>query len=594
MARSSLQSLGLGLRKVWPQWATVKHWAWLVLSSPLLLWQSLGRSYEKRYRSSRSLLGRRAFLPPQFIFVPLMLLAAFLGAVIGLDAPVLVAFLSAMVFAVMVFVMLNTNGMLLVMFVLTFIVQGSALYFGHIRQAPWIAVGMAGLFFMRALLELTTQNRVDNKLKRNPAAGNVLVGLSLYLACYFCSMAVNRPPVGQVIASIKSMMPMFGVLMALYWFHWTTPRMERLWKLMLVITICQLPVVLYQHFVVAARRSQGFDSVVGTFGGVEGGGGLSAIMVVFVITTLAYGLARWNRGLTDNKNTAIFVAIVFAIILLGEVKASFVWLPLVSFIVLRKRAMKNVLTLITYGAVTSVLLLTIYVAYNAMYWGNLKGNQGTVSEKLNRTGGYFFDTRNVDYLTGEVSRGASLGLWANDRNASLPKRLIGYGPGASKTGGALGKGEVARRFEPLAIDSTTMAVLLWDVGILGAMAYSSLMLVGIWTALRFLWSGRGSEHQKAMVETSLAVMLVLCSLLIYNRSLTDEPTLQLLFLFVLGSVVQAARYPDDVPVEQQENKPGKVRGKAQRAEKGANARHVPSPPRRRPPVVYPEKIVGRG
>ncbi len=578
----SLSGLG-GLPK--PSWQLLKRWAMLLFSLPLLLWRWIKQKYEKRRRATNSLLGRRSFFPPQIIFVPLMFVPLFLGAVIGLDAPVLVAILSAMVGAVMVFAMLNTNGMLLAMFVLTFLVQGSALYFGHVRQAPWIAVGMAGLFFMRALLELTTQNRVVAKDKKSSAAGNMMIALSIYLSCYVASFLINRPPASQMIASIKSMMPMFGVLMALYWFHWGTVKMERLWKLALLITMLQFPVVAYQHFVVAARRAQGFDSVVGTFGGTEGHGGLSAVMIVFVIVTLGYALARWNRGLADKKTTLIFVLTVIAIILLGEVKASFLWLPLVCLIVLRKRVLKNVFTLITYGAVTTCLLLLIYVVYNALYWSNLKGNEGSMSEKFNRTGGYFFDTSNVDYKTGEVSRGASLGLWANDRVSSLPKRLIGYGPGSSKTGGSLGKGEVARRFEPLSIDSTTLAVMLWDVGILGTLGYVALMMAGLWNGIRFLWSGRGSEHQKAMIEACLAAYVMLFSLLIYNRGLTDEPTLQLLYLFLLGTITQVVRYPDPDTVVVAAPKID-----LKKLPRGQRLQHKQWP-RRRPPVVYPRKIV---
>ncbi len=238
-----------------PSWQLLKQCVVLLFSLPLLVWRWLKARYDARYRATHSMLGRRSFLPPQLIFLPLMFVPLFLGAVIGLDAPILVAILSAIVGAVMVFIMLDTNGMLLVMFILTFLVQGSALYFGHVRQAPWIAVGMAGLFFMRALLELTTQNRVVAKTKKSTAASNMMIALTIYLSCYVTSFLINRPPASQLIASIKSIMPMFGVLMALYWFHWGTIKMERLWKLALLITVLQLPVVVYQHFVVAARRA---------------------------------------------------------------------------------------------------------------------------------------------------------------------------------------------------------------------------------------------------------------------------------------------------------------------------------------------------
>lgn len=589
-------------------WRPANWWRWLKTGWQILTWpwRRVRQAYHRRYRQSRSLLGRRSFWPPQIIFAPLLFIAFFLGMITGLDWYLPVAILTAAMGAVLVFVMVDTKKMLLVMFVLTFLVQGSALYFGNVRQAPWIAVGMAGLFFLRALLELSLHNRTGVGRERSGAGNGIVIAIGVYLACYFFSFLINRPPMGQMIASMKSIIPMFGVFLAFYWFEWGTKNLEKLWKLFLVIALIQFPVVVYQHFVVAARRTQGFDSVVGTFGGVQGAGGLSSVMVFFCVISIGYAASRWNRGLMSARNVLLFGLIIFGVILLGEVKASLLWLPIVTFIVLRRRALKNVLTLISYLSVASVLLLTIYTAYNAMYWSNLKGNEGTLTEKFDNAGGYFFDPRAVDYRTGEVSRGASLSIWANDRLASVPRRLIGYGPGSSKTGGSLGKGEVAKRFEPLSIDSTTAAVMLWDTGILGFASYSVAMLLGLFVAFRFVWQGRGSEQQKCIMDAALAALVIQVSMLIYNRTLTDEPTMQLLYLFLLGSVVQIARHPDP-DSESPETEKKAVKGKRGAAAL-AGALPVPAPvphaapvlkpgktilnpaPRRRPPVVYPQKV----
>ena len=85
-------------------------------------------------------------------------------------------------------------------------------------------------------------------------------------------------------------------------------------------------------------------------------------------------------------------------------------------------------------------------------------------------------------------------------------------------------------------------MLLWDVGILGALAYSMMTVGGVLLGWRYIRRGQGSAANMAMVEASVAVLVIYVSLLIYNRTMLDEPTVQLLYLFCLGTVVQVCRH----------------------------------------------------
>ncbi len=482
--------------------------------------------------------------------IPLILVALLLGAVTGLDSPVLVTMLAGAMFAMLLFVLLNAQSLLFALFVLTFVVQGSALYFLGIRQATWVAVGMAVLFFCRILLDKAGQSTLHRGPRIKAATSAVMVAVAVYAACFLCSLVLNRAPLGQIVSSVKSVWPMFGVLMAFFWLRWTQQRIEMLWWLMIAIAAVQGPVVLYQHFFVASARFGAFDSVVGTFGGTPLGGGLSSIMVLFVIAVVVYALALWNRGVITRTQMLMIGTFGLGVILLGEVKASFIWLPVASFLVLRRRIMKNLLSFLSFGVTVAVLLSGIYFVYNALYWGGGMDRKASVTEKLDAGGGYFFNVDNVDYRTGEISRGASLALWFKDRLTSVPQRIVGYGPGASKTGNAFGVGPLVERFAPLHIDATALAVLLWDVGVLGTLVFCAIPLAGIKAGWRFVASGQGSAGQLAIVETSVAMLVLFTSLLFYNRALMDEPTAQLLFMFCLGCVVQAVRYgpaPEPAP-----------------------------------------------
>ncbi|UTY55788.1 hypothetical protein [Massilia sp. erpn] len=481
------------------------------------------------------------------LMLPFALVALLLGAVAALDSPVLLTLLAGPILVILLFFLVKAEGLLWSLFAMTFLVQGSLLYFLNLRQATWVAIGMAVLFLLRIMLDLALRRPRTAAPAAPPWARSwVMPALLVYLCCYMLSVVANRPGAAQLIASIKSVWPMFGVLLALYWVRWTPEQLGKLWRLLVWITVLQLPIVIYQHFFVAGRRVLGFDSVVGTFGGSMVAGGLSSVMVVFVIVTLAYVLASWHHGMLSRKKLLLFGALALLVILLGEVKAAFIWLPLSIMFVLRQRMLKNVFNLIGYSMLALLLLALIYYFYNLMYWNEHMSQLNSVSDKLNEGGGYFFDVNNINYVTGEISRGASLALWLRDPVAGLREWLIGFGPGASKTG-ALGMGVIAKRYYPLHIDATGLAVLLWEVGVCGALAYLAMLGAGIAAAWRFLAARVGSARQKAGMETALVTLLLSLTLLVYNRTMLDEPTMQLLLLFCLGYVVQTVRFGPEAP-----------------------------------------------
>lgn len=481
----------------------------------------------------------RAWLLPAVM----LLLALLMGAVIGLSSPVLITMLGGSIFVLLFFIILNSYQMLLSMLVLTFVIQGMAVYFLSNRQAPWVVVGLAVIFLMRAMMDMTFNRRDQVRPLIGRDDSGALVALLLFVLCFFMSAALNRSSLAQIVVAIKSTLPMFGVLLALAWMRWQPEQLQRMWTIMVGIMLVQLPVVFYQHFFISAKRTQAsHDAVVGTFGGNPQGGGNSAIMVLFVIGIMAYAMARWDKGLMGRKLAGLICAVGLAIILLGEVKAAFIWLPLASCFVLRQRIMKNVLSFVVYSILGVALCGVIYVTYDALYWGKLIDKHQGVSAKLEAGGGYFFDPRSVNYETGEVGRGAALAIWAGDRFASVPTRLIGYGPGAIKSSSGLGMGPLFKRFAPLHVDVTAMAVLLWDVGLIGTLAYLAILLLGVRAGWRMIRSGRGDARAQAMLEACVASLLMFLSLTIYNRTLMDDPGAELFFVLCLGCVIQLSRY----------------------------------------------------
>jgi hypothetical protein len=476
---------------------------------------------------------------PLVLLLPFMLLAVFVGLVGGLDSPPLVAIVGTAVLSVLMLFVLPLHGMFWCLFVLTFLLQGSAVYFLRLRPAAWLAFGLAILFFCRALLDLVMQKREATRWREGDGSSVEITAL-LFLAAFVISLVFNRVPKTQIFSSVKAMLPMFSVLFALYWFRWQERHLETCWRMMFWVVLIQVPVVLYQHFFVASATT--FDAIVGTFGGTPGFGGNSAIMVLFTVLAMGYAGARWNAGLMSWKAMWAFQAVGFAIILLGEVKAAFIWLPLVLAWVLRRRILRSFLAFVGFGILVAAFVGTTYTVYQSLYWGKQLQSAHSVAEKLDRGGGYFFDPNNINYRSGEISRAASLALWARDPLASTPHRLVGYGPGASKPSGLLGAGEVAKRYQPLHLDATALAILLWDVGLLGALAYAAMLVFALLAAWRYVRQKQGSVAQLALADTCVAAMLLFLMMLVYNRALMDEPTAQLLLMMCMGTIVQLCRF----------------------------------------------------
>ncbi|MDC8757607.1 hypothetical protein [Janthinobacterium fluminis] len=465
-----------------------------------------------------------------------LLLAAFLGAVIALGSNQLTIVLAGVLIVVPVIFLVSTKDLLPLLFVYLLLVQGIGGSFFHLRLTTWMGSGFAFFFLCRTLMELSNFQRLrQTRARTGTGSGYVLAAAALYLLFFFFGLAIGHATTAQVISALRFGVPMFGVLLAMYSFELSQARINLLWTLILVACVCQVPVATYQHFFMMAVI--GWDAVVGTFGI-----GMSPVLVLFSIISMTYAIARWMRGLMPVWLLAAILLVGMVNILLGEVKAVLFWLPLSFFLIMRKRVLKNVFAFLAYGFFLFVFVVGTFLAYKALYWGESGTSGNTLEEKLNHTGGYFFDPHEIKYSNGEISRGASLYLWYKDPVPGVLERLVGYGPGASATSDGTGMGVVAARYRPLRVNATALAALLWDVGILGTLSFAAMLLYGIVAARRYLARGQGTPEQDAIIDTSLVTLVLLMSTLIYNRNLVDELSVQLLCFFCLGCIVQLSRF----------------------------------------------------
>lgn len=469
--------------------------------------------------------------------IGLLLLTAFASAVIALGSYQLTIVVIGILVMVPVIWLVRVKDLLPIMFVYIFVIQGIAEEFFKLRFAVWMGSALAVFFLARAILEVSVfqSNNRDSRAVTTPGTIAICTVAGIYLACFFFGLAMGSGTVKQNISALRFGLPMFGVLLALYYIEIPPARMRFLWGMIVAIAIGQLPVVIYQHFF--GMGVIGWDAVVGTFGH-----GMSPVLVLFSLAAMLYCVACWVRGIMPAWLALLVFAVGMANILLGEVKAVALWLPLGLLLIMRKRVLKNILAFITYSCFIAIFMGATFVAYKTMYWGDGAKMGSTVKQNLDKAGGYFFDPYEIKYGTGEVSRIASLYLWYRDPLPSAVNRLIGYGPGASQIGDGTGYGVVAMRYRPLQINATALSMLLWDVGILGTLSFVLLLVCGIGVGWRYTASGNGTPREQAIVDTSMVMLVLFVTSLVYNRTLLDASTVQLLCFFCLGCVVQYSRF----------------------------------------------------
>ena len=467
----------------------------------------------------------------------LLLLTAFASAVIALGSYQLTIVVIGVLVMVPVIWLVRVKDLLPIMFVYIFVIQGIAEEFFKLRFAVWMGSALAVFFLARAVLEVTVfqRNSQDRRAVTTPGTIAICTVAGIYLACFFFGLAMGSGTVKQNISALRSGLPMFGVLLALYCIEIPQARMRFLWGMIVVIAVVQLPLVIYQHFF--GMGVIGWDAVVGSFGH-----GMSPVLVLFSLAAMFYCVACWVRGIMPAWLALLVFVIGMANILLGEVKAVALWLPLGLLLIMRKRVLKNILAFITYSCFIGIFMGATFVAYKSMYWGDGAKMGSTVKQNLDKAGGYFFDPYEIKYGTGEVSRIASLYLWYRDPLPSAVNRLIGYGPGASQIGDGTGYGVVAMRYRPLQINATALSMLLWDVGILGTLSFVLLLVCGIGVGWRYTTSGHGTPREQAIVDTGMVMLVLFITSLVYNRTLLDASTVQLLCFFCLGCVVHYSRF----------------------------------------------------
>lgn len=438
------------------------------------------------------------------------------------------------------FLFVPASAVLILLVVLTFVVVGLASYFLSFDKGFWLPYMICMLLFLKLPVEALQGVRARADAKA--ASSAIVYALVPFLAVFVMSAVDNGTPVMALLVGAKNFVFTWSVLLLLALARMDQKVLARIWLMVPWIAALQLPFAIYQHFFVAARNANdlrggiSWDAVVGTFGGKIDGGGASGTLALFEVIATLITIVFMQAGVVSRRVALAVAATAFLSVVLAEVKVVFVLVPIMMVGVLRARLIRNPFTSLAALAAAFALLAALFVAYQQMYWVKSDSDAGDLRGAL----GYVLrgDTSDqlVNYRTGEVSRLAAPLIWWREtsvRGADL--LLFGYGPSASRVSETIGYGVAAKRYS-FRLDTSTLTVLLWDLGLAGLLSFVSILATGAFIALRLGGNPTIPPLHLAVLRAAPTALAIVLVTLPYNRDAVDNSALQLLICLLLGHI----------------------------------------------------------
>jgi hypothetical protein len=320
--------------------------------------------------------------------------------------------------------------------------------------------------------------------------------------------------------------------------------LTKLWKALLVVAALQLPMALYQYFYVARKdaRMSPWDAVIGTFQGNIDGGGDSAAMAMLLIVAMLMSIALWRE---NNLKLWKMVWIVFtgiATMLLAEVKAMVMLLPIPIGIYYRKNLVKKPIETIVVMIIAIFLVGGILSAYKDIHYDASETfrNNTQINSAFNSIVNAM--TPNVGEDSPHVGRITLLMNWwdSNVVRGEIHTTLLGHGIGSIHSS-KLQKGKIASRYR-YKIAKTTAVILLWETGVLGFSVYILILLFGIKASM----SSSKAEiippiHRTYLEVGAISLIMLLITLPYSNFHLFSIP-IQFLIMLMLGQALFWSNY----------------------------------------------------
>lgn len=476
------------------------------------------------------------------VFAPFVLL---FGLALGLfGAPFGIGLLGFLLLVASFFIPLRFLFWLLV--IVTFWLAGPIQYFGHIQKIFWLPYLLGALLMGRALATQLFKRRDHSPASQGETALPVLKTLLwIWLLGLIASSLFNAASPFQVLLSMKEYLFMWGGGLVLAWGLINPDAVDRIFRHSVWFLLAQFPVILYQRFVVAAKRigPSSWDSVVGLMSGDPNGGGASATMALIVILIMVYHLAAWRHGRCRLPLLLLVISLGLASIMLAEVKFAVLLIPLAFAMVYGRHILRRPLFGISFLLVALALGYLIVFAYQSQFAGNgskaSRSVDAYVEEVIERNTG----NEQVNFLTGEMGRIAALKFWWANHSLAEPLHVVmGHGIGASRIG--IVEGEIAKRFR-FEVGRSTLVILLWEGGVLAATCLVAMLGFAVIRGFRAARLA-GTPERQVVLSTAAIGLAITLLMMPYGPDLFSVSQAQLLAILLLVRIL-AARPNETAP-----------------------------------------------
>ena len=448
---------------------------------------------------------------------------------------------------------LNTGHYLQTYSLITLVFCGVVQYFTGVLAVLWIP------FFLTLLMVgLMVMQTRDAPLQLD-AQETIILALYFSFLVLAGASTLLQGGVTVAIVAFKNEIALSLVMICLLLGFCRESQIYRISRVLYWIFYAQFPLVIYQVLIVLPKRvamrgeDEKWDSVVGTFGGDPMGGGNTAVMGMFCLLIMLMKLSELKHGVTTWRSAALHIGLGFVLCILGEVKFIILLSPFMLALIwsmpswvngVSKVTLKNLLVIFAVmGGLMTLAIVVLAAGYSSAFGGDAgKSSLSIFLDSLD----YIFDTNYIMAATGELGRLTTIFFWARHSDMwGISSMLFGYGLNATNSGSAVSAGYLNIIFR-LVLDSTSLSMLLWEVGIVGTTLFIGLL---IWI-VRITWPRpllELSQLDKEDVQLlcygpAFTVFIIACLLsLPYSQTLMIIPLLQFLFYLTSGSALVIRR-----------------------------------------------------
>ena len=443
------------------------------------------------------------------------------------------------------FLIAQPKMLLWVSLIWTLMVAGLLEYFGEISRAVWPVYAVAVAFWMVAGISAFSTKRIV-LVRESSRLPGYLITLIIFYVLALANSLYQFDGVSQLLAGVKNYVLFFGLTLALVASVYRTKALHQIAIGILIITLIQLPVTLYQYFFVRSKRIEtggrtvgdslveASDSVVGTMSGSMTGGGLDDALALLVCITLTGILVAWRGGLLRTGYMALLSIMVIIPVLFSENKIIVVYFPVVFLVVGWDYIRSRPHALVLAGLATPLLLFGILVGHYHLHWSAQYDSFDTAVEK---NFSYSFEEKSVGHRAtmGNMTRREAVEFWWESHSIFHPDTfLLGHGLGSSKLHSSVGTGKVVREYGGRNLAKTGLSQLLWDTGLIGTLLYFWVLLSAAIHARKMSQSGESMD--RVMLRTIQAGLLMLAISLLYKATLLNAAQLGFLLFLMLGMV----------------------------------------------------------